>query len=55
MVNDYWVVCAFEIVSCFGMENGYRIVKDFGILLRKRMMNNYWIVCVLGIVSYFGI
>ena len=55
MVNDYWVICPFGIVSYFGMENGHRIVKDFWILIRKMMVNYYWMVCVFGIVSYFEI
>ena len=48
MVNDYWIVSVFETLC------GFRIVEDFRIFIRKRMVNDYGIVCVFGIVILFG-
>ena len=54
MVNDYWIVCIFGIVSVIGMLYDYMIVKAFRIFIGKEMVNDYWIECVFGMNSAFG-
>ena len=54
MVNDYWIVCIFGIVSVFGMLYDYMIVKAFRIFIGKEVVNDYWIECVFGMNSAFG-
>ena len=40
MINDYWPVWAFGIVTVFGIFYGYSIVEDFRIFLEKGTVND---------------
>ena len=48
MVNYYWILCVFQIVSAFVMKYGFRIVKVFRIFIEKRMINDYWLESEFG-------
>ena len=48
MVNYYWILCVFQIVSAFVMKYGFRIVKAFRIFIEKGMINDYWLESEFG-------
>ena len=53
IVNDWWIVCGFGMISKFGMKYGYKIVNAFKILIGKEIVNDYWTVCAFGIASVY--
>ena len=41
--------------SAYGLEYGHRIVKDFGISIKKEMVKDYWIASLFKILGVFEV